>query len=68
VNDGFGFLLGVLFLLGIAYGIIKNRNKKPMLSHNDKPILDDIEEFDSDDIDREVDEQPDDSLIYDIFT
>jgi hypothetical protein len=32
MNDGFGFLLGVLFLLGIAWGIIKNHNKKPILN------------------------------------
>jgi hypothetical protein len=27
MNDGFGFMLGVLFLLGIAWGIIKQSAK-----------------------------------------
>jgi hypothetical protein len=67
MNDGFGFMLAVLVLLGIAWGIIKNQNKKPIVSSNSKPIKDDFEEFDPTDIDREVDEMPDDSLIYDIF-
>ncbi len=65
MNDGFGFMLGVLVLLGILHGYLKTHSKKPMLSDT-APICTDSE-FDSDDIDKDVDEMPDDSLIYDVF-
>jgi hypothetical protein len=66
MNDGFGILIAFCVLFGIIHGYLKTHGKKPMLADN-KPIHTDLEEFDSDDIDREVDEMPDDSLIYDIF-
>jgi hypothetical protein len=45
MNDGFGFMLTVLVLLGILHGYLKNHNKKPILSDY-TPISEDSEKFD----------------------
>ena len=63
MNDGFGILIAFCVLFGIILGYInthRNQQQKPIEISNDS-------EFDTDDIDREVDEMPDDSLIYEIF-
>jgi hypothetical protein len=67
MNDGFGVLIALCVAIGLIHGYLKTHSKKPLVSDNSKPTCADYEEFDSDDVDRDVDEMPDDSLIYDIF-
>jgi hypothetical protein len=63
LNDGFGVLIAFCILFGIIHGYLKTHQKQ---QPNPTEINEDSE-FDIDDIDRDIDEMPDDSLIYDIF-
>ena len=74
VNDGFGLLVAFSVVAGIALGEIRWRQikNKPVVEKRAKRVKkrrvkDDSNSFESDDIDRDVDEMPDDSLIYDVF-
>lgn len=73
VNDGFGILVGFAVIGGILLGEIRWRQmkRKPVVERTAKRVRrrkdDDESEFEPDDIDHDVDEMPDDSLIYDIF-
>lgn len=71
-NDGLGLLIGFAVIGGIILGELRSRKKQPIEikseKHRKKPkVEDDSSEFESDDIDKDVDEMPDDSLIYDMF-
>jgi hypothetical protein len=71
-GDGLGIIVFFTFIAGIILGELKSRTKpKPIngkAKHRKKRrVDDDLNEFESDDIDADVDEMPDDSLIYDIF-
>ena len=80
VNDGFGILVAFSVIGGIILGEIRWRQikNKPVVEEpkrrtkkakrvRKRKEKDDTSEFESDDIDRDVDESPDDSLIYDLF-
>lgn len=72
VNDGVGILIGFAVVAGVVLGEIRWRKikNKPVEQPKraKKPrVEDNSNSFEPDDIDKDVDESPDDSLICDIF-
>lgn len=69
VMDGFGLLFSFAVIAGAILGILRSYYQFKQERSYKMPIMEneDNGEFESDDIDRDVDEMPDDSLIYDIF-
>ena len=69
VMDGFGLLFSFAIVVGVILGLLRSYyHFQQEQTHYQMPIETvSNSEFEKGDMDSEVDEMPDDSLIYDIF-
>ncbi len=68
VMDGFGLLFGFSILLGVVLGLLRSYYHFQQERSYQMPIETvSNSEFEKGDMDKDVDEMPDDSLLYDLF-
>jgi hypothetical protein len=69
VMDGFGILFSFSVIAGVILGLLRSYYHFKQERSYKMPIMKNRNngEFEKGDMDKEIDEMPDDSLIYDLF-